>query len=87
MTESTLAVSLMRDLVRLRAATPLLPNTDVCPTWYADKWWYVPDDGSPDAVYQIADDDLAAEFEALRGRVDRITAAAEQNAVRRESDR
>lgn len=69
MSDETLAADVVRELVAEGAATPLLAETVVGPTWYADRWWYVPVDGTD---YQPAGPDVSAEFDRLKLRVQSI---------------
>lgn len=68
MTDRTLSAEQVQELVESGAATPLLSNTEVGPTWYDDQWWYVPADAPDGADYQPADAGLSADFDRLRVR-------------------
>jgi hypothetical protein len=72
MTDGYLSADVVRELVESGAATPLLAGTEVGPTWYADRWWYVPTDAADDADYQAAGPELSEEFDRLRVRVQAI---------------
>ncbi|MGW6196755.1 hypothetical protein ACWF0M_11475 [Kribbella sp. NPDC055110] len=69
MTDDKLSQERVREFVESGAATPLLAGTEVGPTWYRDRWWYVPADAAEDADYQPADPELSQEFDRLRVRV------------------
>lgn len=72
MTDGYLSADVVRELVESGAATPLLAGTDVGPTWYADRWWYVPTDAADGADYLLAGPELSEEFDRLRVRVQAI---------------
>ena len=72
MTDGYLSADVVRELLESGAATPLLAGTEVGPTWYADRWWYVPTDAADDADYQPAGPELSEEFDRLRVRVQAI---------------
>lgn len=72
MTDRSLSAEAVREVVRTGEATQLLGGFDVGPTWYADRWWYVPADAPDGADYQPADADLSERFERLRVRAERI---------------
>lgn len=61
----------MRERVAAGEAKPLLAGFDPVPTWYRDAWWHVPTDGED---YVPAGQELAAQLDSLRARVDRIDA-------------
>lgn len=69
MSDETLAADVVRELVAEGAAEPLLAETEIGPTWYADRWWYVPVDGTD---YQAAGPEMSAEFDRLKLRVQAI---------------
>jgi hypothetical protein len=73
-TDGNLSADVVHELVRTGEATPLLAGTEVGPTWYADRWWYVPSDAAEDADYLPAGPEMAAEFDRLRLRVQAIEA-------------
>lgn len=72
MTQSSLSAAAMRELVAAGDAVPLLTGFDVGPTAYDGRWWYVPSDAGDDADFQLAGPELAAEFDRLRARSERI---------------
>lgn len=47
---------------------------DVGPTFYAGRWWHIPNDAPADADYVPAGPQLAKSFECTRTRLDRIDA-------------
>jgi hypothetical protein len=61
----------MLELVRSGEARPLLGGFEIVPVWYRDAWWHVPAD---EADYVPAGAGMAADFDALRGRAERIAA-------------
>ena len=62
----------MRELTDSGAATPMLAEMEVGPTWYADHWWYVPAEAAQGADYEPAGPELSIEFDSLRERVQAI---------------
>ncbi|TCC23011.1 VC0807 family protein [Kribbella speibonae] len=67
----------MRELIDGGAATPMLAGMEVGPTFYDERWWYVPAEAAEGADYQQADEAKAARFDSLRRRseaADRVQA-------------
>lgn len=62
----------MRELIETGTATPMLAGMEIGPTWYADRWWYVPEDAAEDADYQPAGPELAGRFDKLRRRAEAV---------------
>jgi hypothetical protein len=62
----------MRELLDAGEATPMLAGTDVGPTWYDGRWWYVPADAADDADYQAAEPEQAERFDKLRRRAEAV---------------
>jgi hypothetical protein len=62
----------MRELTASGAATPMLAEMEVGPTWHDGRWWYVPADAAQDADYEPADPELSTEFDRLRVRAQAI---------------
>lgn len=63
----------MAELTRAGEAHPLMPEFDVSPTRYADRWWYVP---SGHHQYVEAEPDKAAMFATILERSARMEALA-----------
>ncbi len=77
MTDDKLSQARMRELLDSGEATSMLAGMEVGPTWYADRWWYVPAEAAEDADYQPADPEKSERFDRLRRRaeaVDRVQA-------------
>ncbi|WP_130388432.1 VC0807 family protein [Kribbella sp. VKM Ac-2569] len=77
MTDDKLSQARMRELLDSGEATPMLAGMEVGPTWYADRWWYIPAEAADDADYQPADPEKSERFDRLRRRaeaVDRVQA-------------
>ncbi|MFC6159589.1 hypothetical protein [Kribbella jiaozuonensis] len=72
MTDDNISQDRMRELLDSGAATPMLAGTEVGPTWYADRWWYVPVGAAEDADYQPADPEQAERFDSLRRRAEAV---------------
>ncbi|TCC08208.1 hypothetical protein [Kribbella soli] len=72
MTDDKLSQERVRELLDSGEATPLLAGMEVGPTWYADRWWYIPDEAADDADYQPAGPELSEEFDRLRVRAQAI---------------
>ena len=62
----------MRELIDSGEATPMLQGMDVGPTFYADRWWYIPTEAADDADYQPAEEEMSARFAGLQRRADAI---------------
>lgn len=75
----------MAALIQAGEADPMMPEFDVGPTRYADRWWYVPSGGRH---YIQAEPDRAARFTAMLERSTRLAAlAAKHMAAWREEER
>ncbi|MFF0345671.1 hypothetical protein [Kribbella sp. NPDC004875] len=72
MTDANLSAAAVRELVRTGEARPMLAGTEVGPTWYDGRWWYVPADAEEGADYQPAGPELAARFDKLRARAQAV---------------
>lgn len=62
----------MREFLDSGAATPMLAGTEVGPTLYAGRWWYVPVEAAEDADYQPADPEKSEAFDSLRRRAEAV---------------
>jgi hypothetical protein len=72
MTDDNLSQERMRELLDSGAATPMLAGTEVGPTWYAGRWWYIPVEAAEDADYQPADPEKSERFDSLRRRAEAV---------------
>lgn len=60
------SVADMAELIHAGLAVPLLPEFNVCPVFYDDVWWYVPQ-GPGEGVkgYTLADEAQSAQWSAM----------------------
>jgi hypothetical protein len=72
MTDDKLSQERMRELLASGDATPMLAGMEVGPTWYADRWWYIPTEAAEDADYQPADPEKSERFDRLRRRAEAV---------------
>jgi hypothetical protein len=62
----------MRELIDAGEATPMLVGMEIGPTFYDDRWWYIPTEAADDADYQPADPEKAERFDSLKRRADAV---------------
>lgn len=62
----------MGELIDSGAAKPMLQGMEVGPTFYQDRWWYIPTEAADDADYEPADAEMSERFAGLQRRADAI---------------